>query len=476
MKQQINLYRKIMFAAIALFIFSSCERELSEDAVFATFPNTAEVFTDVPVGLTDEFFISFDPAGGANTDGFGTDENEVFDGAVSIRIDVPASNDPNGNFIGGIFKDRGQGRNLTEYNTLSFWAKGSASGTLGTVGFGNDFEGGLYPAALNNLQLTTDWRKYYVPIPNPSRLTQEKGMFIFAAGGLDVVDDIPNGNEIAWTFWLDEIKFENIGTLGDPQPAIMNGSDVVVNTFNDVNTTISNLFATYNTPGGDVTVDVAPSYFDFSSSSPSVATVNALGDVNVRSSGETTITGILNGFGASGSLQITSNGNLPTPPTPTVDAQNVKSVFSDSYTSDTQSNFAPGFGGSTTQTSSADINGNNVLIYSSNNFTGIIHDNTIDASALNFLHIDVFTQNAGSSVEFQIRDIGANGEIETNVFNGFPSGDDRDRRFTASNLSAGQWTSIDIPLDGDIANQKNNLGALIIVGGPDFILDNIYYY
>ena len=40
---------------IVLLTTAGCERDLSEDAVAATFPSTAEVYTDAPVGLTDEF-------------------------------------------------------------------------------------------------------------------------------------------------------------------------------------------------------------------------------------------------------------------------------------------------------------------------------------------------------------------------------------------------------------------------------------
>jgi len=66
--------------------------------------------------------------------------------------------------------------------------------------------------------------------------------------------------------------------------------------------------------------------------------------------------------------------------------------------------------------------------------------------------------------------------IETDVNNGFPIGDDVDFRFDLTGLTVGQWTSIDIPLGGDLATQRNNLGSLILVGGPNFILDNIYFF
>jgi hypothetical protein len=55
-------------------------------------------------------------------------------------------------------------------------------------------------------------------------------------------------------------------------------------------------------------------------------------------------------------------------------------------------------------------------------------------------------------------------------------GDDKDLRTTLSGFQAGVWKSFDIPLNGAILNQKGNLGAIIITGGPSFILDNIYFY
>ena len=55
-------------------------------------------------------------------------------------------------------------------------------------------------------------------------------------------------------------------------------------------------------------------------------------------------------------------------------------------------------------------------------------------------------------------------------------GDDKDNRSTISGFQAGVWKSFDIPLNGNILNQKKNLGAIIIVGGTLFYLDNIYFY
>ena len=470
---------KICFSlALAVLTLASCERDLSDDVVPASFPTTAEIYTDDPVGLTDQFFRSFDPDAGANLSGFGVDNTIFYEGTSSIRIDVPASDDPDGNFIGGIFEDRGAGRNLTGYDALTFWAKGSTSGTV-EVGFGTDFDrlpGEPSYAVSTVVQMTSGWKKYIIPMPDPSKLVQETGMFFFSAGGFDPLGDGPNGNEIAWTFWIDELKFEKTGIIAQPNPSILNGQDISIPSFNGSVFSLLPFTQTLNVNGDDVTVNASPFYFNFSSSDPTVASVTNQGVVTVNSAGTALVTASLAGVRALGSLETTSGGALPTATPPTAPAANVKSIFSDAYTSDTSINITPNFGGSTTQTLVITSNNDSFLSYTNNNFTGIIFDNTVDATAQTFMHVDVYVQNSGTEVEFQIRDIGVDGILDTDPNTGNPRGDDVDKRFTATGLTPGQWMSFDIPLDGSLATQKNNLGAIIITGGPDFILDNIYFF
>ncbi len=463
-------FRFVLLLSLMIGIFSSCEREFSDDVQFATFTTNGDIFIDAPVGLTDQFFDSFDPATGANTEGFGTDDDVAFRGSSSIRIDVPAPDDPDGGFIGGIFLDRGEGRDLTGFDALTFYVKGSTTATIGEVGFGTDFGENKFAVIAQNIRLSTDWRKVVIPIPDPSKLIQEKGMFFFSAGTTST-------GGVGYTFWIDELRFERTGTIAQPRPAIFSGQDLTEQTFIGSIFVASGLTQTFNLGNGvNQTIFVAPSYFDFDSSDNSVAQVSELGLISVVGTGTADISAILADVRAQGSLEVTSTGNFQAAPTPTRPAANVKSIFSDAYVDDTSSNFNPGFGGSTTETTIANLNGNSILTYNNNNFTGIIFDNTVDASALTFLHVDVYVQDAGTEFEIQIRDVGANGELETDVNTGLPIGDDADRRFTFTGLSAGQWTSFEIPLDGDIAAQKNNLGAFILAGGPNFILDNIYFY
>ncbi|MAB47348.1 MAG: carbohydrate-binding protein [Flavobacteriaceae bacterium] len=491
--KQIQTKTLCLLSLVSIVLFG-CERDLPADAPLATFPNIADVFTDVPVNLTDEFFISFDPSGGANVNGFGTDENEAYQGTTSIRIDVPAANNPDGGFIGGIFRDRGEGRNLTQYDALTFWAKGSTTGTIGEVGFGADFLDDKFPVSRSNIQLTTDWKKYVVPIPDASKLTQEKGMFLFAAGGLDVLGDGPNGNEIGWTFWLDEIRFENLGTNLAVNTEILNGEDQVVEAFTGSNITISGLSQTVNLGTGEnVNINIAPAYFDFINSNSSVATVSESGLVSVvGSSGTTTITAILNNIQANGSLEVTSNGQFPSAPIPTRDSANVISLFSDAYTNVPVRHYNGFFepyqttlGGAGSDPNNVDIQGmlpdgslDNIINYTQLNFVSIGTYETVqlvDASTATHLHIDINVRETIDAADF-IRL-----ELESGTFTGTTANGSFVLSSAAlSNVNSDGWASIDVPLASfSGAVDFSSLGQLFFISDgtiSNIWVDNVYYY
>jgi len=494
--KQLNQIQAKAFCLLSLIsvAFLGCERDIPSDAPAATFPNIAEVFTDAPVNLTDQFFISFDPAGGANVNGFDIDNNEAYQGSTSIRIDVPAANDPDGGFIGGIFRDRGVGRNLTGYDALTFWAKGSTTGTIGTVGFGTDFQESKFPVSRDNVQLTTSWKKYVIPIPDASKLVQEKGMFLFAAGGIDVLGDGPNGNEIGWTFWLDEIRFENLGTNLPVSTEILNGNNNVVQAFTGSNIQINGIGQTVNLANGEnVDINVAPAYFDFFNSNPSVATLSEAGLVSVvGSSGTTLITAILNDVQASGSLEITSNGQFPSAPVPTRDEANVVSLFSDAYNNVPVRHYNGFFapyqttqGGAGSDPNNVDIQGtlpdgslDNIINYTQLNFVSIGTYETVqfvDASAATHLHIDINVRETLDPSDF-IRL-----ELESGTFAGpTANGSFVLNSAALGNVNADGWASLDIPLSSFSGSVDfGNLGQLFFISDAtvsDIWVDNVYYY
>lgn len=482
----IHTFKHIRILGLLLFVLTaiSCERDVSEDAVLATFPTTAEVYTDNPVGLTDEFFISFDPALGANAEAFGTDDTEAYLGTSSIRIDVPAPNNPNGNFVGGIFKDRGEGRNLTGYDALTFWIKGSLTGAV-EVGFGTDFEQDEFPVS-TNVNLATDWRKVIIPIPDPSRLVQEKGMFFFAAGSYDVLqnDDPAIGtsfdDNLGYTFWIDEIKFENLGTLGQGQPKIFNGEDETVDTFSGSTIQTTGISYMANLPTGtNQSVELSTNYFTFNSSNPDVATVTDTGEITVLTSGEATITATVGNLNAEGSLQITSTGNFENAPDPTLPESDVLSIYSDFY-SLIDGLDVGAFNNDGISIETQTFNGNELIEYQNLNFVGIGWDDTVDVSGYTHIHLDVQRITSGSTFTVELLDYGPDG-----VDNGF--GDGSAGGFTATaQMIDEQWVGLDIPLNGftqptgggGAGNPNlNNIGNVILVSnGGSFLIDNVYFY
>ncbi len=461
-----NIFSKNTWSIVFLFlIITGCERDLTDEAVFAEFPNNGDVFTDSFSAGLDYFpFVGE----GADPEAFTVVTDEVYEGDAAMRFDVPSFG--NG-FVGATFNTTVK-RDLSDFDALTFYAKASQAATINDIGFGIDGNtNDKYRTTLSGLEISTNWKKYIIPIPNASKLTAEAGLLWLGEGASF------EGDEGGYVFWLDEVKFEKLGTIAQPDPAIFSGQDITQQSFTGSTLMVTGLSQTFNLPSGiNRTVAAMPSYFDFSSSDTGVAIVDELGMISIVGEGNATITAMINGVEARGSIEITATGALAPAPVPTLPQINVKSIFSDAYDNVTESNFSPGFGGSSTSTSIVGSVEDAFLSYSNNNFTGIIFQNTVDASELTFMHIDVYVQEPGVTVGIQIRDIGPNQEIETNEFTGLPIGDDKDYRETLSGLTVGQWTSFEIPLAGDLSSQRNNLGAIILTDGPNFILDNIYFY
>lgn len=177
MKNRQYIYLKITLLSSLIFMSTvSCERELSDEVEFATFPNNPEIFID---GFSGG--LEYMPFAGSKFDAFTVDNETKYDGSASMRFDVPNVGDPDGAFAGAIFPDNG-GRDLSSYDALTFWAKASQAGTINEIGFGQDFGENKYLVTLPNLRLSTNWKKYIIPIPDASKLTIEKGMFWYAEG------------------------------------------------------------------------------------------------------------------------------------------------------------------------------------------------------------------------------------------------------------------------------------------------------
>ncbi|WP_179008944.1 glycosyl hydrolase family 16 [Winogradskyella forsetii] len=475
----INLRKAFVFGLI-LTLTLGCERDLTDEAVPAEFSNVGDVFTDNFVGMGTDFYFPF---ADSKPDAFSVDNNEGYESSSSYRIDVPNASDITGNYAGAILRVDGPGRDLTNFDALTFWAKASSGVTIDQVGFGVDFIEDKYQATVNALNIGTNWAKYTIPIPDPSKLTNERGLLWYAAGTL------ATGGS-GYILWLDDIKFEKLGTVAQPRPAIQNGEDIVTDTFTGVTLPVTGLTQTFNLASGiDRTVECAPGYFVFRSSDLSVAQVDDVGNVSIIGPGTSVITanlgGTLNsttneiegGIDADGSLIINSLGEFSFAPVQTRDANDVLSVFSDYYTN-VPVDYYNGFWtpGSTTGSADFVVNGDNILNYTNFNYVGTAMGNpTLDASEMTHFHMNLYIPGTvPSNFDFliSIEDWGPN-----QVDNG---GDDTRQQIfvNASQVSANSWVTVDVPLT--LAN-KSNIGLIIYenINGSslsNFYVDNVYFY
>ncbi|MGB5008114.1 MAG: hypothetical protein WBO39_14335 [Ferruginibacter sp.] len=430
-----------------------------------TFPNTAEVFID---DFTSD--LAYAAFGGSDVKAFHVDNQVTYGGTKgSMRFEVPDANSPNGSYAGGVFYSK-TGRNLTGYNALTFYIKSSGADTIGVIGFGNDLGPSKYLVTQNNLLVNSNWKKVIIPIPDPSKLTQEKGLLYFSAAP-------QNGR--GYTFWIDEVRFEKLGAIAHSSATILNGVDKQQVSYIGVNTQLDGFTASFNLPTGiNTTVQISPYYFNFATSNAAVATVNTSGLVSTIGGGTTKITATLDTLTATGSLTLNSAGNYVHAPTPTRAAADVTSVFSDAYTNINVDYYNGYWQYSTTKSADFEVAGDHVLNYTDFNFVGIqVSSPTVNISSRAYLHLDVYipgtTLPSGASFQVLVVDFGANG-----VAGG---GDDASGSVTygAPTLTAGGWVSLDIPLASlSGLTTKAHFGQIVFAGTniSNFFADNIYFW
>ena len=468
MKKNIVMKSNILLLFGFVLLLSNCTRDLSDDATIATFPKNGDVYIDgFSAGL------EYLPFGDSYFAAFSVDTEIKYEGTSAMRFDVPNVGDPNGAYAGAIFPDYG-GRDLSGFDALTFWAKATKTGTINEIGFGQDFGENKYQVSLPNLELTTYWKQYTIAIPDPSKLTRESGLFWYAEG--------PEDGE-GYSFWIDELQFEKLGTIAQPRPSIFDGQDAPVQTFAGVTTPVSGLKQTVNLGNGqDQTITIAPGYFEFTSSDPSVATVNEQGMITAVAAGEAVITATLGGVDAKGSARVTVVGNFVFAPTPTQDPSDVISIFSDAYTNEPVDYYNGYWAPFQTTVGQNDINigGDNIIGYSDLNFVGIqflVDAPTINASSMTRFHVDVQPREdiqPGDFLTIRVADVGPDNE--------FGTGDDSsgEIRLDNSKLVNGEWYSLDVAFS-DLAGLagRSNLAQVVFVSDAtisNIYVDNIYFY
>ena len=139
-------------------------------------------------------------------------------------------------------------------------------------------------------------------------------------------------------------------------------------------------------------------------------------------------------------------------------AENVLSVFSDSYQSQTP-NLADGQWGQQTQSETVSLNGNNTKLFKNFNYMGLEYGKNLNVSSMENLHIDIYPTEAFT--------------IKISPVSPGPN-----ENLVSRDLKANQWNSIDIALsDFPSVNKAENFQLKFDGGsGQTLYIDNIYYW
>jgi hypothetical protein len=386
--------------------------------------------------------MSFNEFGGSNPGATTDDATVAHSGTTSLKVVVGAAN-----YVGGAIKAAAP-TNLSAYNALTFWVKASAAKTLNTAGIFNNGASAVYQTEYRNVAVTTTWTKVTIPIPNPAKMTAEDGWFHYAEGG----------DEGAYTLWFDDIQFENTTV----------GATVATMATETLNKSVGDAFAASGltcTIGG-VPLAVEPANFTFTSSNAGVANVSAAGIGSALSVGSAMITAKLGTTNVSGTLTVNvsaaPSGPTIAAPTPTRPVSDVISVFSNAYTDLAATNFFPNWG-QTTQVTDVLIAGNATKKYANFNYEGTQFATPINASTMQFLHIDYWSSTVNSFDVFLIN---------------IPPLAQKEQKVTLTPTLSG-WNSLDIPLSAYSTINLTGIGQFKLEGRPSggiVYLDNIYFY
>ena len=452
----------VLLATLAL---AGCSGDRSTDPALAN--------TD-PVVFDDDFGsgVYYQPFLNSHVDLVTVSEEEFSLGTRSLKVTVPV---PEGDvwYAGGAFTTD-DARDLSGYNALTFYARSSINSTLDVAGFGIDNTGAsLYDASRIEMPLTsTEWTRVIIPIPNPARLTLERGLFYFSEGYEDV----------GFTLWFDDVKFEFVDGITNPRPSMDSASHT---TFVGVPVDISGTSVTFDVTETreDVVVDHQPAYFDYTSSDELVATI-WYGTIQPVGGGTATITAKLDTIDATGELEVNVLGApAGTAPTPQEPEGDVICLFSDAYDDVPVDTWHAPWEWTTGEVNDMVLSGDNVKVYTDLTFAGIefLGENMIDAATpeMTHFHMDVWAPSGGLFI-VKLVDFGANGYFDDGTI------DDTDGELmfnggTTPPFFSGQWSALEIPLADFVADGLTSMEHLanLVISSSDVstvIVDNVYFH
>ena len=391
---------------------------------------------------------------------------QAADGARALKVEIPPIGSALGAYSGGVLTSV-SARDLADFNALAFYARADTSLVLNLAGFGNDNTGtSLFESSVANLAIHRNWTQYVVPIPGPSKLIAERGMFLFAEAA---EADKPLGYDV----WFDDIRFVKLDDIALFRAQITSTTYYI---FTGAQLHPGSARSIFTRAGQFVVVDHNAGYFDFTTSDEAVASVDRTGNIRARGQGQATITAQLEGVNVLGTLTVRAFAP-PTvaAPEPTLPASQVISMFSDSYPGVPVDTWRADWGGVTTSVADYSVKGNAVKMYSTLNWVGVeFFHPLIDASTMQFLHVDVYAP-AGSSFEIKLVSFSADlgSYVESSVF-----------RVDASSTPpfvAASWMSLEIRLsDLTLASgwDWSRIGQLVFASTDAklVLVDNVYWH
>ncbi len=435
-------------------------------------PSGTPVFADgFSTGYTP---ASFDPKEGAVTSALGIDRTVAYSGGSSIRFDIPSKSS---GFAGGVVL-ADQPQDLSGANALVFWAKATRDVTFDFLGFGLNFDPypTVYQTTISDLPLTTEWTRHLVPVPDPARLTAERGVFWY--------QEIETLGYIAW---LDDVKFDRVDpALIALQPSIASYNALVGlggRATVDASLSYSDFDGTVRAVNSAALADSgpAPAFFSYRSSNPDVAAVDSRGTITGVLAGSAVVTASLAGQDVPGSVTVDVRSVVPTAPEvaapiPTVAAGNVISLYNsrNTYVNRPVASWGTSWSNDglgpflTTPT----VAGTVVKKYTSMQYVGVDFSGArIDASAMTTLHVDVWTPNAS---QFGVKLVGWDGGVQ---------GAEAQVIFTSRTIKPFSWVSLEIPLSRFAGVNLASLGLLLWLDNQPnptekgtFFIDNVYFH
>ncbi len=455
----------IVLTLLALpVLLAGCSKRDVDGLETARAPVDPVVFADDLVGLggNDRGDVYYQPFSGTYAEAVSVDDQTARTGDYSLKAVVPGDGSPLGAYTGGVLTAVGT-RDITDFNALTFYAKSSAPTMLNEAGYGNDNTGtSLYTGGRSNIPLGTDWTFVVIPIPNPSRLIAERGLFMLAEGW---EDGLPEGH----TIWFDDIRFASLENITDPFPVMPSS---LKQYFIGSTVGLQGTYTRYSVDGGYVVTQHMPGYFDFDTTDQTVAVVED-NEIRVVGEGTAAVTATLNGEPVNGTVVL--YGFLPPTapaPAPAHPSGDVISLFSDVYDDEIIDEWNPNWG-APTEMADYDVQGDATKMFTGLTFAGIsFYDHRLDVTAMTHLSLDVF---APAGADFKVKivafaaDTGSSAvEIEL-VF------DDT----TTPAFAPAAWSTLDIPLaDFGFTTTLEHVGQLVIstTDARLVLVDNLYFH